>query len=614
MNVSLFTAIAASAAILLLPGAAWLAWWPRSRRDPLAWLADALALSLAITALVGLISLWLQIRWEIEGLLAVYGICAALTIIGWEYRLLKDLQRAPRPILSWAGLRRALPPALALGGGLIVLGGLVIWRLYQTSSLLMPAWVDSVQHTFVVQKIMENGGIPVTLEPELPVPFYYHYGFHLIAAIFSALTGLPAEQTLIWFGGALNALIALSVYRLSVAVWGDGKRAILSALLVGVAFQMPAYYLAWGRYPLSTGLLLLPVALAAALELRSPQPSPGTWPRLFLLTAGICLTHYLAMLMLAFFYIILLVGEIKRQSRWLPLFTAGLGGLLITAPWLWQVWLYQGAAAGITPQPAVGQDYINYLIHILGPKHNYVMLGGALGGLILSLIQPGGRRLGVWSLLLALCTLPWLRLDPFRPDLFAIVLFLPAALLLSHFLFSAGDWLGRLTNNPIRGLIFPVVLGAALLGWGGWNMRHIINPVTIFVQPADLMALEWISKNTPVDAKFFINSTSWQDGYRGVDGGYWLLPYTGRQTITPPGLYGLGESPYVTTINAQAEQASRTTGCDAAFWSLVSDTGLTHLYLREGVGSLQPAALADCAGLLLIYRRDGVFLYEMTRP
>ena len=34
------------------------------------------------------------------------------------------------------------------------------------------------------------------------------------------------------------------------------------ALLVGLAFQMPAYYLTWGRHPLATGLLLLPAALS----------------------------------------------------------------------------------------------------------------------------------------------------------------------------------------------------------------------------------------------------------------------------------------------------------------------------------------------------------------
>lgn len=613
MDVSPFVAMAAGAAILLLPGAAWLAWWPRPRRDALAWLADALALSLALTALVGLISLWLHIRWTQQGLLAAYGICASLTLIGWEYRFLQAVKTAPRPLLSMAGWRAAIPPALGLLIGLAALGGLIAWRHYQARELLMPAWVDSVQHTFVVQKIVENGSLPATLGPELPVPFYYHYGFHLIAAIFTALTGLPAEQTLLWFGGALNALIALAAYRLSVAVWGDWKRAALAGLLVGLAFQMPAYYLTWGRYPLATGLLLLPAALSAALELRAPQPAPGAWLRLFLLTAGVCLTHYLAMLMLAFFYIILLLGEIRRQSRWLPLFTAGLGGLLITAPWLWQVWLYRGTEVGVIPQLGVGQDYIHYILYILGPRHNHILLGAALAGLVLTLIQPGARRFGFWALLLALLTLPWLRLNPFRPDLFAIVLFLPAALLLAHLIFSAGGLLGKWTR-PWVGLLLAALIGVSLLGWGAWNTRHIINWVTVFVQPADLAALDWAAENTPPDAKFFINSTGWQGGYRGVDGGYWLLTDTRRQTITPPGLYGMGESPYVTGINALAERASRITGCDADFWSLAADAGLTHLYLREGIGSLQPAALTDCAGLLLIYRRDGVYLYEITGP
>ena len=48
------------------------------------------------------------------------------------------------------------------------------------------------------------------------------------------------------------------------AAWGDVTRAALAGLFTAFAFHMPAYYLTWGRYPLLAGLLVLPLAMAAA--------------------------------------------------------------------------------------------------------------------------------------------------------------------------------------------------------------------------------------------------------------------------------------------------------------------------------------------------------------
>jgi len=101
--------------------------------------------------------------------------------------------------------------------------------------------------------------------------------------------------------------------------------------------------------------------------------------------------------------------------------------------------------------------------------------------------------------------------------------------------------------------------------------------------------------------------------YRGVDGGHWLSLITGRQTLLPPALYTLGEPDEVQRINERAERASRLTTCDEAFWSLVEEGGLEYTYLREGRGSLQPSGLLNCPELVLIYRRDGVAIFQIAR-
>jgi len=51
--------------------------------------------------------------------------------------------------------------------------------------------------------------------------------------------------------------------------------------------------------------------------------------------------------------------------------------------------------------------------------------------------------------------------------------------------------------------------------------------------------------------------------------------------------------------------------CDDGFWSLIKDANLTHVYLREGKGSLQPGAMIDCPNVETIYHQNGVYIYQI---
>jgi hypothetical protein len=213
----------------------------------------------------------------------------------------------------------------------------------------------------------------------------------------------------------------------------------------------------------------------------------------------------------------------------------------------------------------------------------------------------------------------------------AIVLFMPASLLLAGLLVGLGKELERLylwlSQKFLKGVktlgrvrrqillvawLLPVLAGAGLAVWGIWETRDIINPVTVLVTPADVTALKWTDANTPADARFFINGTSWQGKiYRGVDGGYWLLPETGRFSVIPPAAFGWGQADLIQRFVDYSKRAGEVKTCDEAFWSLVRDASLTHVYMREGVGSLQPSALAGCTGLEQLYAQDGVAIYAI---
>ncbi|MBE0696807.1 MAG: hypothetical protein IH586_07780 [Anaerolineaceae bacterium] len=263
-------------------------------------------------------------------------------------------------------------------------------------------------------------------------------------------------------------------------------------------------------------------------------------------------------------------------------------------------------------------NYLQYLVYLIGPRRNTILLGVAGVGMITGLRRPNLRPFSAWALILVLLSLPWgPRLGPFRPDHYAIVLFFPAAILLSNLLLSAIEVLSGLVQPATleRAWFRPVVLGVVLiilLVWGVRDTQKILNASTILSDRSDLAALDWIQQNTPATARFYINSVHWQGTtYRGVDGGYWLMPYTGRFSLLPPVLYINGTEEYVEQVNRWAEQSGKIEGCSADFWGLVKDAQLTHIYLHRGEGNLQSRTLLNCVGVNVVYQNDEVSIYAI---
>lgn len=613
---------------LLLPGLAWMAWFPGDNTDILERLSEATGLSIALTALVALAGFlggwqfsasWLVFAYGLLGVLALGGLIFRARLSANELNLsAPDHLKQPRP--DWT---RNL--ALMIG-----FAAILAWRFYQVRDLVLPAWVDSLHHVLIVQVILQNGGVPATLEPILPVPFYYHFGFHVLAAIFTFWSGLPAQEAVLVIGQVLNAAVALSIYRLGISLWGDWRRAGTAALLAGFVSQMPAYYVTWGRYTLLAGLVLLPLAMAVSIDLVHPRGRRRLQMiQLGLLTGGVLLAHYFAALLLALFLVFLgvqaLWGDVRdgrgpREARWLALLGAASGGAILASPWIIRVWHFSKQSVNvqaISPAQPVDAiyfpDYLSYLWRMAGPNRNYLLLALALLGLIIVAWRSRGRALAGWTVALGLISLPWgIHLNPFRPDHAVIVLFLPVTLLATDFLFAVG---GRIQRGGLASAA-QVGLAAALLSllvWGVWDTRDILNPATILASEADLDAIHWIEANTPPNARFFINVTHWQYGiYRGVDGGWWIDLLTGRETILPPVMYALGTSEYYNQINSWAEQASHVEGCTDGFKDLIREAGLTYVFLGSEPGALRPDEVSACQYLSMVYEQGGVSIYRVT--
>ena len=632
----------AGVVVLFLPGFAWQALFWGSDQDAFERLAESIGVSISITALLALLVYLLG--WQItSSALIVFYLLLVPPAIWASRRWWREGHRGKKstsnshkndPLLkassaintSWINRRQSALRYLLLA---LIFLAVLIWRFYQIWDVVLPLWVDSVHHVQIVGMILENGSIPDSFEPYMPVPFFYHYAFHAMAAVFSIIARLNPQDSVLYLGQILNAALVLAVYRLGKALWGDWRRAALSALLVAFVTQMPAYYVTWGRYTLLSGMLLLPLAMALALDIVNKGARLSRLMTLGVMTAGLLLTHYFAAALLALFLFVLgaraLYSGIKHKQQfgwktWLPLLLASFAGFILAGPWLYRMWGFAQEGVKVVAIPptiaAVNSlyfpEYWRYLWRLLGPDRNHALFFVALPGLIISLFRNKTRAFGVWTVLLCILSLPvGIHVAPFRPDHAVIVLFLPTAMVVSELFISAVDWSPIERFSYLKTVIVLIIFGA-LVGWGILGTRFVINSATILATKADLKVINWIEGNLPPEARFLINVTHWQYGsYRGVDGGWWITPLTDRATSLPNGLYGMGDREYVEQVNAVAAQFNQVNGCSPEFWRLVGDEGLTHMYLTQGRGSIQPNQFDDCSGVELIYDNQGVYLYRI---
>mgnify|MGYP000867918377 FL=1 len=603
--------IALAFAALCMPGLAWWLWLGDHKQDGGEALARIFAISASFITLVALAFYTVRLSFTPLAIGLLLSLCIGLVIAGL--------------IHSWkTAFNKTWLAALA------VLAIFVVWRMWQARDLVFPNWVDSQHHVLIIRKIIENGGLPSTLEPYLPGPFYYHFSFHAVTALFSVLSGLAPEQAALVLGQVINACVGISVYALTKALSDDWRVGLLAAFFVTFVTKMPGYYLTWGRYTLLIGVMILPVAMAEAERLRRGARDWLQGIGLFLLTVGALLSHYLAAFLLGLYLVIIGIGwvikSIKvKKADWnnlLILLLPSVLGLLASMRWYIRVLRYSAGFVNTPVQVPDGALTLNasqleYLRFILGPNVAYGLMGLAAVGIMWALLKEKWRNFGLWSLLVALFTLPLgIKIFSFRSDYYGLILFVSIAVLSAGLLIWLFDFLFERVSTKKLLMVIGIVLILGFIGWGGWRTADAINDETVLVTEADVAALDWVKSHTPEDARFFVNTTGWGFGmYRGTDGGGWLLPTTGRWSLAPTIFYPYGaDSKTSATWNDWSARASIVTTCETDFWELVDEANLGYVYVRRGTSGLQAEALAGCQDLSRLYFNDEVSIWLIEKP
>jgi hypothetical protein len=132
------------------------------------------------------------------------------------------------------------------------------------------------------------------------------------------------------------------------------------------------------------------------------------------------------------------------------------------------------------------------------------------------------------------------------------------------------------------------------------------------LRDADRPAIAWIDEHLPEQATILVNPFTWGYGlYAGNDGGYWITPLTGRQTIPPPVLYGFdNRTDKILGINEIIRKAMENSSDPTALHSLMKEENIGYLFIGRRGGVFSPRSVQESGLFQLLYQKDGVWIFQ----
>lgn len=517
-------------------------------------------------------------------------------------------------------------------------------RLAMVRDLAAPAWVDSVHHALIIRQILELGMLPQNYLPAMESQYAtYHSGFHAANAFFLWLSSMPLPAGFLLFSQVLNALCIFPVYLFTTTFTRSRLAGVLAALIAGSFTPMPAYYASWGRFTQLAGLLILPVCLAFFVRLTerlgssnqiSPtrifrRPASTELALLGISLAGLALTHYrvlafLACLLVAYMAVTWVAAARRRQlgmtaAMHLSVLCSSIFlAVIFSLPW-WPAVIrslvYPRAAQVISSLGKRTRLFDDFSWGYLNPALGRQAMAMAGAGWILALLR---RRLFpitllIWVFLMFLFAnpgafgVPGLRI--LNNTSVEIILFMPFALLGGYLLSEVIEFADSRLSKSLIWIFRPIVLAAGILAAfiGARTLMPLLNQGTFLIRQADLEALQWAKDNLPTGETVAINSFLW--GYNklaGSDGGYWIAPLAGLQSLPPPVLHSLSNPLEVQRqTDSLARKAFDDSGNPAALRDFMIANQLRFIFIGAKGGALSPRALIESQLFTPLYQKDG---------
>ncbi|MFZ9858337.1 MAG: hypothetical protein ACO3F2_08415 [Roseiflexaceae bacterium] len=587
--------VLATLMVMIVPG--W--WWQRML--PLTdvhrvgrWMMQ-ICIGPALVIILYVWAAWLDVRVPVMALWIGIGVLA----VGMLWQM---------PVQRWSPDTYTSPWYITIA---CVVGLIGMSRWLHIDGLVLPPWVDGVHHTLLVRVAVEQSHAAWDLMPYLPInPLLYHTGWHSVMA-FVWVMAPSSFIELGWFllivGQWLNVLAVVSVAGFVWYWWRSLSATVIALILIGLVLIMPAYYLSWGRYTLLAGMAWLPVVLIA-LDVMWTHDAPQRVVWVGLLLAGLLLTHFVVGVMALVWGMVLWVSYGRPPHGWV--IVAGVV-LVCMLPW-WSVFMTQVVWASVgdgvgdaSARVVIGNSSQNAFVpELFWARHHvwFVPLSLVSAWWLIHNRQVRSAQVVVWWTLVIVLANPVVfgvpYLSFFTNEIWITAMYVPMSVLISR---MGAYWRQRWMRVA---LILVAVLAFA-------SMQRIVRSATILTNQADMAAIAWIDAELPADTVFLTNVTEWMwQVDRGVDGGWWVMPLTGRATTTPPVLFTYADGDVAQALYAQTEQVRQIRTVDALDAWLQENPAITHVYATER-GVISPQMVAALPYVTNVYATGDVAIYAV---
>jgi len=471
---------------------------------------------------------WERIGQPAVGALLLFFIIAVLAIILY-FKARKE---------SAAGSKLVLSILLVLFGAFILL------RLAFISSVIVPLYFGSAQHYQIINNLMRSLASNEITLLNGPTGAYYHIGFHVLTAwIVSGLRADSSDVILI-LGQIVVAVLPLSTFMIVKQETQSNRAGLFTIFLAAFGWYMPAYAVNWGKYPALTSLPLITFVVSLAYGSLRYKAVLSRRNYLWLnaiLFSGILITGLMHSRSLAILAILVLSWSLaigwQRLSK--PLRLVSFFAIL-TVLALLILYIRTKDVFDLLFDPYWEKgSMITLVILVLGIFAQWAHPRLALTSIVVTLLL-------LVSVLIPVRVPGYGNLTVLDRPFVELILYLPLS-----FLGGAGlaglekclcELAARWPARPLRPLVYLTDVFMILLLVNAYAHYNLYQAdCCSIVGRDDLVAIDWLGKHLPADARIVISSTELRvlasdspQGAAGGDAGIWITPLTGRTTMPVP--------------------------------------------------------------------------------
>ncbi|HVN16919.1 MAG TPA: hypothetical protein VMT73_14345 [Anaerolineales bacterium] len=419
---------------------------------------------------------------------------------------------------------------------LLIFAVLFFLRLAFLAKTSLPLYFDSAEHYRIIEVLMREYESPQTGTLSWPAPTYYHIGFHVVTAILTSTLQADPKTMILLFGQFVLACIPVSVYLIASRESKSSLGGLFAVLLAGFGWFMPAHAVNWGKYPALISLLTIQFSLGIAYllnEQRAAYQKRMLWIFLILSILVSFLVHTRSVIVIGIFIATWILANLWTRSSKVARYI--IFGIVLIVLIGFTYWLESGDLKSVF-EPYFGAGILVTCIALLL-------------SLFAARVSPRIALCSMLSILLILsCLFIPIKLPVLgnltlldRPFV-EMILFIPLAIIGGVGFAGLLLFLQKFPALPrVARIAIMVFISVALIANSWMKYSYYPSSCCQLVQPDDIIALDWLNKNLPANAKIAISSSELNvqfnetsEAYTGIDAGVWIAPLTDRVTMLLP--------------------------------------------------------------------------------